>query len=46
MTWVPGSQGYLAHLKEENVCRTCERHFQNPSNLDHVSKIFIILGQC
>lgn len=32
MTWVAGSQGYLAHLTEQTVC---EVHFQNASNLDH-----------
>lgn len=33
MTWVPGSQEYLDHLEEENVCTTCDEHFQSPSNL-------------
>ncbi|KAF2467707.1 uncharacterized protein BDR25DRAFT_266704 [Lindgomyces ingoldianus] len=33
--WVAGSQEYLAHLKEQNVCQACEMHFQNASNLDH-----------
>lgn len=37
MTWAPGSQDYLDHLEEQNVCRTCEEHFQSPSNLDNVS---------
>ncbi|KAH7119541.1 hypothetical protein B0J11DRAFT_439926 [Dendryphion nanum] len=35
MTWVAGSQEYLAHLKEQNVCQVCEVHFPNASNLDH-----------
>ncbi|KAF9729908.1 hypothetical protein PMIN04_010628 [Paraphaeosphaeria minitans] len=41
MTWVAGSQEYLAHLKEENVCRTCEEHFQNPSNLNHHNMVHL-----
>ncbi|XTI93707.1 hypothetical protein V2W45_1253331, partial [Cenococcum geophilum] len=35
MTWVSGSQEYIDHLKEQNVCKTCERHFESPSNLEH-----------
>ncbi|KAH7122615.1 hypothetical protein B0J11DRAFT_464580 [Dendryphion nanum] len=35
MTWVTGSQEYLAHLKEQNVCQVCEEHFQSASNLDN-----------
>ncbi|KAF2681533.1 hypothetical protein K458DRAFT_81828 [Lentithecium fluviatile CBS 122367] len=26
-------QEYWEHLEDENVCRTCERHFDSPSNL-------------
>lgn len=40
MTWVAGSQEYLDHLKEQNVCQICEMHFQSDSNLDHVSPSF------
>lgn len=36
--WVAGSEEYLTHLEEENVCRECEAHFTSPSNLHHVSK--------
>jgi hypothetical protein len=35
--WVPGSQEYIDHLAEHNVCKTCDGHFESPSNLDHVS---------
>lgn len=42
MTWIPGSREYLDHLKEENVCRTCQEHFQSPSNLDNVSRESIL----
>ncbi|KAF2022484.1 hypothetical protein EK21DRAFT_83284, partial [Setomelanomma holmii] len=35
MAWVGGSQEYLTHLKDENVCQGCEIHFQTASNLDH-----------
>jgi hypothetical protein len=38
MTWIPGSHEYLDHLKEQNVCTTCEEHFQSPSNLDNISR--------
>ena len=38
MTWVPRSREYLDHLKEQNVCRTCDEHFQSPSNLDNVGE--------
>jgi len=38
MTWVSGSQEYIDHLKEQNVCKTCERHFESPSNLEHVGR--------
>jgi hypothetical protein len=41
MTWVPGSTGYLHHLKEQNVCETCEQHFMSPSNLDNVSRSLV-----
>ena len=41
ITWVSGSQEYLDHLKEQNVCKTCEEHFKSPSNLDHVSREFV-----
>lgn len=40
-TWTPGSRKYIDHLKEENVCETCERHFGSPSNLDNVSSLDI-----
>jgi hypothetical protein len=43
MTWIPGSQEYLNHLREENVCTTCEEHFQSPSNLDNVSRESVFL---
>ncbi|KAI9830309.1 MAG: hypothetical protein M1826_004920 [Phylliscum demangeonii] len=33
--WEPDSQGYRDHLVRQNVCRTCERHFDSPSNLQH-----------
>ncbi|XMA13666.1 hypothetical protein WAI453_006457 [Rhynchosporium graminicola] len=33
MIWVPGSQEYLDHLKEQNVCKTCQTHFESTSNL-------------
>jgi len=33
MIWVPGSQEYLDHLKERNVCKTCQMHFESTSNL-------------
>ena len=36
MTWIAGSQEYLAHLKRQNVCNECEEHFESSSNLDHV----------
>ncbi|KAF2174851.1 hypothetical protein K469DRAFT_756579 [Zopfia rhizophila CBS 207.26] len=35
MTWIAGSQEYLAHLKEQNVCQACEEHFESLSNLHH-----------
>jgi len=35
--WVPGSQEYIDHLEEQNVCKSCEGHFESPSNLYHVS---------
>jgi hypothetical protein len=38
MAWSPGSQEYLDYLKEQNVCITCEEHFQSPSNLENVSR--------
>ncbi|PVH95299.1 hypothetical protein DM02DRAFT_164022 [Periconia macrospinosa] len=34
-TWSAGSSAYFAHLKEENVCETCEEHFETSSNLYH-----------
>ncbi len=37
MIWVPGSQEYLDHLKERNVCKTCQMHFESTSNLHNVS---------
>jgi hypothetical protein len=33
-----GSQEYLDHLKEQNVCKTCQMHFESTSNLDNVSE--------
>jgi len=44
MTWVPGSQEYIDHLKKQNVCKSCEQHFQSPSNLDHVSRESALLN--
>jgi len=38
MIWVPRSQEYLDHLKEQNVCKTCQMHFESTSNLDNVSQ--------
>lgn len=38
MTWVPRSQEYRDHLKEQNVCKSCQRHFDSTSNLDNVSE--------
>ncbi|KIV99803.1 uncharacterized protein PV09_08607 [Verruconis gallopava] len=35
MTWIPGSQEYQDHLRECNVCTTCEEHFQSPGNLEN-----------
>lgn len=35
MVWIPGSQTYIDHLKEQNVCKTCERPFTSSSNLEH-----------
>ncbi|KAG9240140.1 hypothetical protein BJ878DRAFT_430933, partial [Calycina marina] len=35
MIWVSGSQEYLDHLKEQNVCKTCQMHFESASNLDN-----------
>lgn len=37
MTWVPGSQEYIDYLREQNVCKSCEDHFESPSNLEHIS---------
>jgi hypothetical protein len=39
MIWVSGSQEYLDHLKEQNVCKTCQIHFESTSNLDNVSEV-------
>lgn len=44
MTWVPGSQEYVDHLEEQNVCETYDKHFDTPSNLEHVSKESTIWG--
>ncbi|RMZ69222.1 zinc finger protein [Pyrenophora seminiperda CCB06] len=33
--WAPESWGYDDHLEDENVCPTCEMHFNSPSNLAH-----------
>ena len=38
MIWVPGSQEYFDHLKEQNVCKTCQTHFESTSNLENVSE--------
>lgn len=35
--WIPGSQAYKDHLRNKNVCTTCEGHFNSLSNLQHVS---------
>jgi hypothetical protein len=43
MIWVAGSQEYRDHLEEQNVCKTCEEHFENRNNLDQVSRNFILL---
>jgi hypothetical protein len=39
MIWVPGSQEYLDHLKEQNVCKTCQIYFESTSNLDNVREV-------
>ena len=35
--WIPDSKAYKDHLRDDNVCTICERHFDSPSNLRHVS---------
>ncbi|KAF2276017.1 uncharacterized protein EI97DRAFT_419793 [Westerdykella ornata] len=35
IAWIAGSQEYLVHLKEQNVCQACEEHFDSSSNLHH-----------
>ena len=39
--WVTGSDEYFYHLQDENVCPTCEQHFDSPSNLEHVTDTLI-----
>lgn len=34
--WIPDSQAYKDHLRDDNVCTICERHFDSLNNLRHV----------
>ncbi|CAI6340928.1 unnamed protein product [Periconia digitata] len=31
--WSNDGNGYWEHVKQENVCMICDRHFENPNNL-------------
>ncbi|OCK73621.1 hypothetical protein K432DRAFT_277697, partial [Lepidopterella palustris CBS 459.81] len=33
--WIPDSQAYKDHLRDDNVCTICECHFDSPNKLRH-----------